>query len=140
MVRLNIALHEGIARPEGHTDEDEFVQATNLWFDADVAPELLLEIIEGGMKSMSDFFETCYYDATRFYRVWDNYSPGEHWEDVTELSESFSPATPLYHCEWHADVDWEKGKHFSILGEGFCEPMASDELVNYLKAMVIKEV
>ena len=135
MVSLNIALHEGIRRPEGHTDDDEIVQATNLWFDAEVSPELLLEIIEGGMEAMSDLFETCYHDATRYYRIWDNYSPGEHWEDVTDLESEFSPETPLYHCEWHADVDWNKGKWFSLLGSTFGEEMASDELVAYLKSL-----
>jgi len=135
MVSLKIALHEGIERPEGHTDDDELVQATNLWFDDEVAPELLLEVIEGGMESMSEFFETCYSDATRFYRVWDNYSPGEHEEDVTDKSEDFSPETPLCYHEWHAKVDWDNGKFFSILGAGFCEPMASEELVDYLKEL-----
>ncbi len=139
MVTLNIALHEGIARPENHTDEDELVQATNLWFDAEVAPELLLEVIKGGESAMSDFFSECYYDAKRFYRVWDNYSPGESVEDVTELSADFSPETPLWNAEWHADVDWDNGRYFSILGAGFCEPLASEELVAYLKAMVTKE-
>ena len=136
MIKLSIALHEGIRRPEDHDDEDEIVQATNLWFDAEVSPELLLEIIEGGMESMSDFFETCYHDSERYYRIWDNYYPGEHWEDVTHLSHDFSPDNSLYNFEWHADVDWDKGNHFSILGAGFCAPIASEELIAYLKSQI----
>ena len=134
MIKLSIALHEGISRPEDHDDEDEIVQATNLWFDAEVTPEHLLDVIANGMESMSDLFEREFWSATRYYRIWDNYHPGEHWEDVTHLSRDFSPETPLCYHEWHADVDWDQGEFFSILGVGFCAPMASDELIDYLKS------
>ena len=133
MVLLNICLHEGINRPEDHTDEDELVQATNLWFDAVVTPAALLAAIAGGYEAMSQLFWECYEDATRYYRIWDNYSPGEHWEDVTDQDSEFSPENALSYHEWHADVDWENGEFFSLLGEGFCEPIASDQLVSYLK-------
>ena len=133
MVKLNIALHDGIDRPEGHTDDDEIVQATNLWFDAEVSPEVLLEAIEGGTEEMGRLFEWCFDHAERYYRIWDNYCPGEHWEDVTDLSHDFSPEDALCYGEWHADVEWDNGKFFTILGAGFVEPLASEELISYLK-------
>ena len=138
MVKLNIALHEGINRPEDHEDEDEIVQATNLWFDAELEAEDLLEAIEGGEEAMSSLFGECYDNAERYYRIWDNYSPGENWEDVTALKDDeFTPDSPLYYNEWHADVDWDNGKFYSILGSSFGpDPMASDELIAYLKSKV----
>ncbi len=134
MVKLNICLHEAINRPEDHTDDDEIVQATNLWFDAEVSAKDLLDAIESETyDEMSQLFEQCYDEATRYYRIWDNYSPGEHWEDVTHLEDEFCPETSLGYYEWHADVDWDNGKFFSILGPGFGEEIASPELVAYLK-------
>ena len=137
MVILNIALHEGINRPQDHEDDDEIVQATNLWFTAEVDEQDLLDAIEDGEDSVSGFFGLLYDDATRFYRIWDNYSPGEHWEDVTTLSDEFTPDNAFFNNEWHADVDWDKGKFYSILGSSFAPAeMASPELVAYLKDKV----
>ena len=138
MIKLNIALHEGINRPEDHDDDDEIVQATNLWFDAEVDASELLEAIEEGENSMSFLFGECYDNADRYYRIWDNYSPGKHWEDVTDMKDDdFTPDAPLYYNEWHAEVDWDNGKFYSILGSSFSpEAMASPELIAYLKSKV----
>ena len=133
MVKLNIALHGGIDRPAGHDDDDELVQATNLWFDAEVDAHDLLDAIDGGCVAMSELFSICYEEAQRFYRIWDSYQPGEHWEDVTDSEDEFTPDAPLGYHEWHADVDWDNGRHFTILGTGFGEEMASPELITYLQ-------
>ena len=132
MIKLNIAFHEGIERPADHDDDDEIVQATNLWFDAEIEPQDLLDAIEQGEQAVSDLLGCLYDEATRFYRIWDNYKPGEHWEDVTNQPEDFTPENALDYHEWHADVDWDNGRYYSLLGSGFNEPIASDELINYL--------
>ena len=134
MVMLNIALHEGINRPAGHDDDDELVQATNLWYDCEVDAQDVLDAIDGGVDAMSQLFGQCYDEATRFYRVWDNYIPGERWEEVTHLQDDeFTPDAPLVYHEWHANVDWDNGKYLCILGVGFGEDLASPELIAYLK-------
>ena len=139
MVKLNICLHEGINRPDDH-DDDELVQATNLWFDAELDAQDVLDAIEGGEEALGVLFGECYDEASRYYRIWDNYSPGEDTEDVTHLKDDeFTPDGPLYHSEWHADVDWDNGKFYSILGSSFGpEPTASEELITYLKEQTHK--
>jgi hypothetical protein len=136
MVKLSIAFHEGINRPENHEDDDEMVQATNLWFDAEMPAEVLLDVInrcdDEHFEAMSGLFEICYEDATHFYRIWDNVSPATQ-EDVTHLSDDFTPESALGHHEWHAEVDWDNGRYLTILGVGFSEEMASEELIDYLK-------
>ena len=135
MVKLNICLHEGINRPTDHDDDDELVQATNLWFDAELEAEDVLEAINEGEEALSVLFGQCYDQASRYYRIWDNYSPGENWEEVTHLKDDeFTPDVPLSYNEFHADVDWDNGKFYSILGSSFSpQPTASEELINYLK-------
>ena len=81
---------------------------------------------------MSDLFTTCYYDAKRYYRVWDNYGNSVHYEDVTDLAHDFTPWAALYEHEWHAEVD---DIHFAILGAGFVEPIADEEVITYLKSL-----
>ena len=135
MVKLSIALHDGINRPENHDDEDEIVQATNLWFDAEMSAQVLLDVInrcDDDCEAMSALFEICYEDADRFYRIWDNYHQINE-EDVTHLSEEFTPESALSYHEWHAEVDWDNNRYLTILGVVFGEEMASAELINYLK-------
>lgn len=134
MVKLEIALHEGAPRPEGHDDEDEIVQATNLWFNCEIGAQDLLDAIEDGFEGMSQLFQCIFDETETFYRVWDNYGPG-HEEVCSEDKDEFIARvnTPLALHEWHADVDRHLGHNFSILGSGFGEDMVSEELLAYLK-------
>ena len=132
MVKLSVALHSAAPRPEGHTDEDELVQATNLWFDAEVEAQDLLDALEDGLQGVSRLFEVLYDEQTTFYRIWDNYGPPEH-EPTEEDKDEFTPEDAFYYGEWHAEVDWSNGRYLTLLGAGFDEPLASDDLIAHLK-------
>ena len=121
MVMLNIAFHGCL--PGNDVDE------TNLWFNAEVSAQDLLDAMEGDTyHNMTQLLSDCYDESDTFYRMADNKDVawvGDKWEH--NLSDALG-----YH-EWHVDVDWDNGKYLCLLGAGFGETMASDELIAYLQ-------
>ena len=126
LVRLSVALHEALNPPEGWVDEDDEVQATNLWFDVTIPISELRDVIissdeqdsyEPVIRMIQDNFRY----AGRYYRVWDNcgYEETDCTEDMEELWEGMEKACA--YREFHiVDLD---SKHYEalFLGEGFCE-------------------
>ena len=123
MVKLNIAFHDCLPG-----DEPE---ESNLWFDAEVDAQDLLDAMEGDTyEGMTRFLSDCYDEASNFYRI--NYDDKQ--VPLDDVNHNLYSA--LGHDEWHVDVDWHNGRYLTILGAGFgaeesesCE----NEVKNYLK-------
>ncbi len=132
-VRLNIAIHQGLPHPEHWWDldnsltDDHDIEATTLWFNADVQAKYVLKAIENNYTGMTKLFKSCFMWAPYHYRLIDNS------EIVCKESKEQMYLTQLFANEWYAHVDWHLQDNLMILGEGFDEPMANDELINYLK-------
>ena len=121
MVKLNVAFHGCLPGAD--------VEESNLWFDAEVSAQDLLDALDGdGYEGMTRLLEDCYDEASHYYRV--DYDNNQVPVDE-ELNHNLSDA--LGYDEWHVDVDWDNGRYLCILGAGFGEEMASEELINYLK-------
>ena len=124
MVKLNIAFH-------GCLSGDD-VDQTNLWFDAEVNPQDLLDAMEGDTyEGMTRLLSDCYDEAETFYRMEDN-------EEVEWVGDKWNHDTSdaLGYDEWHVDVDWHNGRYLTILGAGFGAEEAEScekEVKDYLK-------
>ena len=107
MVTLNIAFH-------GCLPGDD-VDQTNLWFDAEVNPQDLLDAMEGDTyEGMTRLLSDCYDETDTFYRMVDNQAVewvGDKWNHDT--------SDALGYDEWHVDVDWGNGRYLCLLGAGF---------------------
>ncbi len=132
-VRLNIAIHEGLPHPkhwwnldDAFTDDHD-VEATTLWFNADVQAKYLLKAIETSYTGMTELFKSCFMWAPYYYRLIDDS------EIVCKESKKQMFLTQLCANEWYAHVDSHLQDNLMILGESFDEPMMNDELINYLK-------
>jgi hypothetical protein len=125
-VRLSVALHEALEPPEGWADEDDKVQATNLWMDFTIPLSELRDVIlscdeQDSYEPVIQMIQDNFHDAGRYYRVWDNcgYEETECTEDMEELRGGMEKACA--YREFHiVDLD---SKHYEalFLGEGFCE-------------------
>ena len=125
-VRLSVALHEALEPPEGWVDEDDEVQATNLWVDFTIPLSELRDVIlscdeQDSYEPVVQMIQDNFRYAGRYYRVWDNcgYEETECTEDMEELWEGMEKA--CYYHEFHViDLD-SKNNEAVFLGVGFCE-------------------